>query len=98
MDVIAAGCLSIAILSLGLAILRGSASSRPPQRLFQRLLTHHRQRLAEARIAGSPQPYVAMTFMAPVGLFAIGWLQSPVLAVLAGAGGLMAPRLFLASL
>jgi Flp pilus assembly protein TadB len=37
-----------------------------------------------------------MAFLAPVGLFAIGWLQSPVLAMLAGAAGLLAPRLYLA--
>jgi Flp pilus assembly protein TadB len=59
-------------------------------------MAHHRQRLAEARIAGNPQTYVAMAILAPAGLFAIGWLQSSVLAVCAGAAGLLAPRLYLA--
>lgn len=96
MDVIAAGCLSAAILSLGMAIVGRSATSHPPRPLLERLIAHHRRRLAEARIAGSPHAYVAMTFLAPMGLFAIGWLESPVLAILAGAAGLFAPRVYLA--
>jgi Flp pilus assembly protein TadB len=95
-DVIAAGCLSLAILSLGLAFRRGSSNGGSPRRFAERLTAHHRQRLAEARIAGNPQTYVAMAFLAPVCLFAIGWLQSPVLAVVAGVAGLLAPRLYLA--
>jgi len=59
-------------------------------------MAHHRQRLAAARIAGNPQTYVAMAFLAPVCLFAVGWLQSPVLAAFAGATGLLVPRLYLA--
>ena len=96
MDVIAAGCLSLAILSLGLAFRRGSSNSGSPRRFAERLTAHHRQRLAEARIAGNPQTYVAMAFLAPVCLFAVGWLQSPVLAAVAGVAGLLAPRLYLA--
>lgn len=96
MDVIAAGCLSLGILCLGLAF-RGSSpkggSARP---LLERLTARHRQRLAEARIAGNPLTYVAMAFLAPVCLFALGWLQSPVLAVFAGGAGLLVPRLYLA--
>jgi Flp pilus assembly protein TadB len=95
-DVIAAGCLSVAILSLGLAIPRGAATGRRPRRILERLIAHHRQRLAEARIAGSPQRYVAMAFLAPACLFAVGWLQSPVLALIAGGTGLLAPRIYLA--
>jgi Flp pilus assembly protein TadB len=45
---------------------------------------------------GDPFTYVAMAFLAPVCLFAIGWLQSPVLAVFSGGAGLLAPRLYLA--
>lgn len=96
MDVIAAGCLSVAILSFGLAIRRGSAKSGSRRRLIERLTAHHRQRLAEARIAGNPRSYLAMAFIAPIALFAVGWLQSPVLAVFAGASGLLVPRLYLA--
>jgi Flp pilus assembly protein TadB len=40
--------------------------------------------------------YVAMVFLAPVCLFALAWLQSPVLAVFAGGAGLLMPRLYLA--
>jgi Flp pilus assembly protein TadB len=86
----------LAILSLGLAFRRGSSNGGSPRRLAARLTAHHRQRLAEARIAGNPQTYVAMAFLAPVCLFAVGWLQSPVLAVFAGAVGLLAPRIYLA--
>jgi Flp pilus assembly protein TadB len=95
-DVIAAGCLSLAVLSVGLALRRGSSTSAGVRRLVERLTAHHRQRLAAARIAGNPQTYVAMAFVAPVSLFALGWLQSPVLAVFGGAAGLLLPRLYLA--
>ena len=96
MDVIAAGCVSLAILSVGLAVRRPSATSASPRRLIERLTAHHRQRLAAARIVDNPQTYVAMAFLAPASLFALGWLQSPVLAVLGGAAGLLVPRLYLA--
>jgi Flp pilus assembly protein TadB len=95
-DVVAAGCLSLAILSLGLAFRRSSSKSGRTHGFVERLTARHRQRLAEARIAGNPQTYVVMAFLAPVCLFVIGWLQSPVLAIFAGATGLLAPRLYLA--
>jgi Flp pilus assembly protein TadB len=95
-DVVAAGCLSLAILSLGLALRGGSPKRGTSRRLVDRLTAHHRQRLAEARIAGNPQTYVAMAVLAPIGLFAVGWLQSAVLAVVAGVAGLLIPRLYLA--
>lgn len=96
MDVIAAGCLSLALLSVGLAVRRGSSKRASSRQFVERLTEHHRQRLAEARIAGNPQTYVAMALLAPAGLFALGWLQSPVLAVFGGAAGLLVPRLYLA--
>ena len=96
MDVVAAGCLSLAILSLGLALRRGSPKRGSSHRFVERLIARHRQRLAEARIAGNPQTYVAMAVLAPIGLFAVGWLQSAVLAVVAGVAGLLIPRLYLA--
>jgi Flp pilus assembly protein TadB len=95
-DVIVAGCLSLAILSLGLAIRRGPTKSGSRHRLIPRLTAYYHRRLAEARIAGNPQSYVAMALLAPVGFFAVGWQQSPVLAALAGAAGLLLPRLYLA--
>lgn len=96
MDVIAAVCLSLAILSLGLAFRHSSRKRASADSLLGRLTAYYGGRLAEARIAGNPQTYVAMALLAPVCLFAIGWLQSPVLAVLAGGAGLLAPRIYLA--
>ena len=95
MDVVAAVCVSVGILSLGLA------GRRPPQasnlrRFINQMVAHHRERLAVARIAGNPRTYLAMSLIAPVALFAIGWLQSPVLAISAGIGGLLMPRLYVA--
>ena len=91
MDVVAAGCLWLAILSLALAM-RGRRTKNPRhRRLIERLTAHQKERLAEARIAGNPR-----SLLAPIGLFALGWLQSPVLAIFAGVGGLLVPRLYLA--
>ncbi|TMB87099.1 MAG: hypothetical protein E6J37_11380 [Chloroflexi bacterium] len=95
MDVVAAVCVSVGILSLGLA------GRRPPQasnlrRFINQMVAHHRERLAVARIPGNPRTYLAMSLIAPVALFAIGWLQSPVLAISAGIGGLLMPRLYVA--
>jgi Flp pilus assembly protein TadB len=95
-DVVAAGCLSLAILSLGLGLRGGPSTSGSPRRLIERLTALHQRRLAEARIAGNPRTYVGMAVLAPVCLFAVGWLQSAVLAVLAGVAGLLVPRLYLA--
>jgi len=95
-DVIAAGCLSLAVLSFGLALRHGPAPRGTSHHLLDRLTAHHRRRLAQARIAGSTRPFIVLAFLAPVGLFVVGWMQSPVLAVLAGLGGLLAPRVYLA--
>lgn len=96
MDVLVAGCLSVAILSLGLAIRRGTATTGGRRRPIERLVAHYYRRLAEARIAGNPRSYVAMALLAPLGLFAVGLQQSLVLAVFGGAAGLLVPRLYLA--
>src|SRR5438067_11582710 len=91
MDAVAAVCVSVAMLSLGLA------GRHPPQRgslrrLMDQIVAHHRQRLALARIPGNPRSYLAMSFIAPIGLFAIGWLQPPVLATSAGIADLLVRR------
>jgi Flp pilus assembly protein TadB len=83
-------------LSFGLALRNRSTPRGTSERLLDRLTAYHRHRLAQARIAGSPQPYVVLAFLGPVGLFAVGWMQSPVLAVFAGLGGLLVPRVYLA--
>jgi Flp pilus assembly protein TadB len=93
-DFVAAGCLSVAILSLGLAIRRhrrpGSSS------LIDRLKRHYQRQLTAARIVGNPASYVAMAIVAPLALFAIGWQQSPVLGIFGAGAGLVLPRLYLA--
>jgi len=96
-DFVGAACAAAAILSLGLAIPRKAKRQRPG-RLFVRLLARHQQRLAEARISGNPRTYLVVSVIAPPALFAIGWLQSPVLAILAAIGGVLLPRLYLAGL
>jgi tight adherence protein B len=94
MDFVGAACLAAAILSLGLAIPNSGRRSRP-RRLLARLLAHHQERLSRARIYGNPRTYLAMSVIAPVALFGVGWLESPVLAVFAGLGGLLLPRFYL---
>jgi Flp pilus assembly protein TadB len=94
-DFVAAGCVSIAILSLGLAI-RHRAPRERSGLLLGRLFGHYQRRLAAARIAGNPGSYVALTIIAPVALFAIGWQESPVLGILAAGAGLVLPRIYLA--
>jgi Flp pilus assembly protein TadB len=94
-DFVAAGCVSIAILSLGLAIGHRAPRGRSGQ-LLGRLFGHYQRRLAAARIAGNPGSYVAMTIIAPVALFAIGWQESPVLGIFAAGAGLTVPRIYLA--
>ena len=95
MALVAAGCLSIGIVSLGLAI-RLHGQPRAAIGVVEHLYGYYRRRLATARIMGSPRPYVAMAIMAPAALFAVGWQQSPVLGVLGAGGGLVLPRLYLA--
>jgi Flp pilus assembly protein TadB len=95
MDVVAAVCVSVGILSLGLAG-RRSPQTGSLRRLLDQTVAHHRERLALARIPGNPRTYLAMSLIAPVALFAVGWLQSPVLAISAGVSGLLMPRLYLA--
>jgi Flp pilus assembly protein TadB len=94
-DFVAAGCVSIAILSFGLAI-----GHRPPpgrqSQLLGRLFSYYQHRLAAARIAGNPGSYVAITIIAPVALIAIGWQQSPVLGGFGAGAGLVLPQLYLA--
>ena len=94
MDFIVAGCVSIAILSLGLAVRRQARPGRSTP-LIERLSRHYQLRLAAARIVGNPGSYVAMTVIAPVVLLAIGWQQSPVLGILGAGAGLILPRLYL---
>jgi Flp pilus assembly protein TadB len=94
-DFVAAGCLSIAVLSFGLAIRRQGRHVRS-SRVIDHLASHYRRQLTAARIEGNPGSYVAMAIIAPLALFAIGWQQSPVLGILGAGSGLVLPRLYLA--
>lgn len=94
MDLVAAFCVSIAILSLGLIV--PSWPRRDSHRLLDRLLDRSQRQLAQARISGNPRAYLAMTIVAPAALSAVGWLQSPLMALGAGIAGLVAPRLYVA--
>jgi Flp pilus assembly protein TadB len=85
----------MAVLSLGLAFGRRSAGTTGQSGLLSRLRRRQLRRLADARIAGNANSYLAMMLAAPVVLFGAGWLQSPVLALLGAAAGLAAPRLYL---
>jgi Flp pilus assembly protein TadB len=94
MDVLAALAVCVAILSLSLA-LKPDSSRGSLRRFLSSRLDYQRQRLAAARISASPSSYLAVSVLAPAFLFAIGWLQSPVLAIAGAAGGIMVPRLYL---
>jgi Flp pilus assembly protein TadB len=94
MDVLAALAVCVAILSLSLALRPGS-SGGSLRRFLSSRLDYQRHRLAAARVSASPSSYLAVSVLAPALLFAIGWLQSPVLAIAGGAGGIMVPRLYL---
>ena len=94
MALVAAACVSLAVLSMTLAI--PSRPKRDERRWIDALLDRSRERLAQARIAGDPRTYLALLVVAPAGLFVIGWLQSPVLALAGAAGGLLLPRLYVA--
>lgn len=94
MDLVAAFCVSIAILSLGLIV--PSWPRRDSHRLLDRLLDRSQRQLAQARISGNPRAYLAMSIVAPAALSAVGWLQSPLMALGAGIAGLVAPRLYVA--
>jgi tight adherence protein B len=95
LDLVGAACLAAAILSLGLAIPRVANRGRPG-RLIERLRRHQQQRLAQARISVNPRRYLALSLLAPLLFFGIGWLESPVLAVFGAAGGFLMPRFYLA--
>lgn len=86
----------MAVLSLGLAICASPTSGQ--RRWLDSLLERSRERLSQARIAANPRTYLTLVFLAPVVLFGIGWLQSPILALAGAAAGLLIPRLYLGGL
>ena len=96
MDFVVAGCVSIAILSLGLAARRHARPGGESNRLIDRVFRHYQRRLVEARLVGNPASYAVMSIIAPLALLAIAWQQSPVLGILGAGAGLILPRLYLA--
>lgn len=94
MDVLAAVCGALAILALGLGLMKrpGGADS-----LRSWIRREHQRREAElraARIQANPHTYLLLTLLAPVTLFAIGLLQSIVIAILGAIAGLLLPRIY----
>jgi Flp pilus assembly protein TadB len=95
MDLVGAACVSLAVISLALAML-GRSTQSPIKWLVEKLVTGQSERLERARIAKRPHSLVLMTVLVPAALFLFGWLESPVLALLGGACGFLAPRTYLA--
>lgn len=95
MDFIVSACVSLAVMSLALAML-GRSTKSPIKRLVDKLIARQSQRLEQARIAKRPHSLLLMTVMVPAALFLLGWLESPVLALLGAACGFLAPRIYLA--
>lgn len=94
MDVVAATCVALAVLVLGLGLLRrpGGADS---VRVWLRLQVQRREaELQAARIHTNARSYVIWSLIAPIVLFAAGLLQSIVIAVLGAVAGLLLPRLY----
>ena len=94
MDVLASALVFIAVLSLGLSIV--VPARKHDRRLVNRLLARSAKQLAAARLTGDARHHLILSLVGPPALFAIGWLQSPVLAIAAGAAGLLVPRGYLA--
>lgn len=93
MDLLTSGLVSMAVLSVGLAVIASGTAGKP--RLLDRMTAKSAARLAAARVGGNPRLYLAVTLVAPPLLFVVGWLQSPVLAIAAALAGLLAPRGYL---
>jgi Flp pilus assembly protein TadB len=93
MDLLGSALVVLAGVSLGLGVFTSGSRRRRP--LIQQLIARSRRDLAGARISADPRYYLLLRLGAPLLLFAIGWLQSPVLAVGAGSAGLLVPRGYL---
>lgn len=94
MDVIAATCVALAIVTLGLGFLRRPASTDSLRDWLRRHVRRREAELQAARIHTNPRTYVILTWIAPVLLFAIGLLQSIVIAALGAIAGLLLPKIY----
>lgn len=98
MDGLAAITVSLAVLAFGLSLLRRKCSATSIQQWIDGQRRRRATELQQARIRTSPDTYLALTFLAPIGLAAIGFLQSPVFAGLGLLSGFFLPRLYVAYL
>jgi Flp pilus assembly protein TadB len=94
MDLVASACVSLAVISLALAVL-GRSTEGPIKKLVDRQIAWQSLRLEQARIARRPHTLLLMTVLVPAALFLLGWIESPVLAILGAACGFLAPRVYL---
>lgn len=94
MDVIAATCVALAVIALGLGFLRRPAGKDSLRDWLRRHVRRREAELQAARIHTDPRTYVILTLIAPVLLFAIGLLQSIVIAALGAIAGLLLPKIY----
>jgi len=94
MDVLAATGVALAVLALGLGLLKRPGQTTSVQNWLRRQMERRQAELRAARIQADPRSYLVLTLAAPVVLFAIGLLQSIVLAVLGVVAGLLLPRIY----
>ncbi|HYM50677.1 MAG TPA: hypothetical protein VET65_08905 [Candidatus Limnocylindrales bacterium] len=97
MDLVGAGCITLAVVALALGLLRpvrpGAAKA-----WARRQLDRAGHDLAAARLDASPRAYAGITLAGPLVGAALGWLVSPVCTPFGFAIGLLAPRLYVRSL
>ena len=99
MDLLIAVLVAAAVLLLGVATaprMAGTSSLQPSQSLFGRLAERQRVQLRAARLHVDARRFTLLCLATPPALVLGGLvLGSPVVAVLAGAGGFAVPRLYL---
>jgi tight adherence protein B len=94
MDVVAAACATLGILALGMGTLRRPGGADSLRGWVRRQLRRREGELQAARIKANPYAYLLLTLIAPIVLFAIGFLQSIVFAVIGAVAGLLLPRIY----
>ena len=94
MDLVASLLVSIAVLSLGLALHQSRREADGG--ILARLTDNARRQFAMARLGSDARPYLVLRIVAPPALFALGWIESPVLAAGGALAGIFLPRAYLA--
>ena len=98
MDLVVALGVSLATFALGMGLLPARGGHGSLRRWIDQQLARHRAQLEAARIHASPRSYLALSVGAPIALFLIGLIQSPVFALLGLGAGLLLPRLYVSYL